>query len=279
MEFIQFHPTGLKSSSILISESARGEGGVLIDKDRKRFVDELATRDEVAREIFNKYKNGEDTFLDISKLDENFLKENLPQEIKLAQIYEGVDAFKEPIPIKPVAHYTIGGIDVDKHCKSSTDGLFAVGEVANIKVHGANRLGGNSLLDCVVFGQIVADEAVKFSKKQNFYNEKVESLNRNFIENLFSKKRDKNFYELKNELAEIMYSKVGIIRSEKSLLEAKSFIDSIDIDNLSISDKSKLYNSELVNFLEFKNSLSVASYVIDFALERKVSVGAHFRED
>lgn len=165
MEFIQFHPTALKNSSILISESARGAGGHLLNSKGERFTNELAPRDEVARAIHNEIERGEDVFLDIRHLGEAFIDEELPQERKLAKLYENVDPIYELIPIKPVAHYTMGGIEVDKNSQTKLEGLFAVGECASHKVHGANRLGGNSLLELVVFGKQAGESAAKHAKK------------------------------------------------------------------------------------------------------------------
>lgn len=275
MEFIQFHPTSLKSSSILISESARGEGGVLINSNGERFIDELATRDEVARAIFLEYQNDREVFLDLTKLDENFLKENLPQEIKLAKIYEGVDAFNEPIPIKPSAHYSIGGIDVDIDCKTNIDGLFAVGECANVKMHGANRLGGNSLLEIIAFGKRAGEKSREYIKDIDF----VEIEEKSDIENIFAKETKKSFYEEKHKIEAILYNKVGVFRDEEGLKEALNYIENINIDEFGIKDKSKTFNTELIEFLEFKNMVEVSKAVIKSALFRKESRGAHFRND
>ncbi|MCF6201608.1 MAG: FAD-dependent oxidoreductase, partial [Hydrogenimonas sp.] len=163
MEFIQFHPTALKSSGILVSESARGAGGKLVNSKGERFVDELKPRDVVAKAIWEQIESGEEIFLDIRDLGERFIDENLPQERKLSMLYEGVDPVKEPIPIKPVAHYAMGGVEVDRNHMTCIDGLFAAGECANAYVHGANRLGGNSLLETVVFGREAGDNAASFA--------------------------------------------------------------------------------------------------------------------
>ncbi len=276
MEFIQFHPTALKKSSILISESARGEGGILINSDGERFIDELATRDEVARAIYLQYKNNKEVFLDLRKLDKEFLKQHLPQEIKLAKIYEGVDAFNEPIPIKPSAHYSIGGIEVDINCKTNIDGLFAVGECANAKMHGANRLGGNSLLEIITFGLRVGESAKEYIKDKDF--SEIDDLS-NDIDELFNKKAIKSFYKEKEKISELLYEKVGLFRDENGLNEALNYVESINIDEFGIEDKSKVFNTELIEFLEFKNMLEISKVVIKSALNRKVSIGVHFRSD
>ncbi|MGB5966481.1 MAG: FAD-dependent oxidoreductase, partial [Sulfurimonadaceae bacterium] len=161
MEFVQFHPTGLKNSSILISESARGAGGLLLNARGERFTDELQPRDALSRAIHDEIEKSGKVFIDIRHLGETFIDHELPQERKLAKLYENVDPVHDIIPIKPVAHYTMGGIAVDENAESSLKGLFAAGECANHNVHGANRLGGNSLLELVVFGKEAGVNAAK----------------------------------------------------------------------------------------------------------------------
>ncbi len=161
MEFIQFHPTAMKSSLILVSEGARGEGGYLVNSNGDRFIDELLPRDVVSRAIFNEIISDRDVFIDLRHLGEKRLLELLPQELLLCRVHEGIDPVRELIPIRPVSHYTMGGIDVDSKFRvNGLDGLYAVGECSNSKVHGANRLGGNSLLEIVAFGMEVGEIAV-----------------------------------------------------------------------------------------------------------------------
>ncbi len=282
MEFIQFHPTALKSSSILISESARGEGGVLINSDGARFVDELSTRDEVARAIYLQMQKNKSVFLDLRKLDKNFLMENLPQEIKLAKLYENIDVFTEPIPIKPSAHYSIGGIDVNLKCETNIDGLYAVGECSNAKVHGANRLGGNSLLEIIVFGLIAGESAKEYIKDKNFNNFEIRDYkNSDFIDELLKDNSDnnKNFYEEKHKLSKLLYEKVGLFRDEVNLKEALNYVENINLSEFSIKDKNRIFNTELVEFIEFKNMIEITKVVIKSAIERKESIGVHFRSD
>jgi len=210
MEFVQFHPTGLKNSSILISESARGEGGYLLNSKGERFTNELAPRDEVSRAINEQILAGEEVFLDIRHLGEAFIDENLPQERKLALLYENVDPVKDLIPIKAVAHYTMGGIEVDNKSQTSVSGLFACGECANHKVHGANRLGGNSLLEIIVFGREAGKSAAKYSfcdeKCQNDFDLKTMA---NFIDASKEFTNEIDFYEKRTYVGELFYQKVG----------------------------------------------------------------------
>jgi len=272
MEFVQFHPTALKNSSILIGESARGEGGYLVNSDGKRFVDELAPRDVVARAIDNELKNGKDVFIDIRHLGEEFIEKELPQERKLSILYEGIDPTKELIPIKPSAHYSMGGVDVDSTCRTNLKGLFAVGECANQKVHGANRLGGNSLLEIVVFGRIAGKSAVEFAKDVEL-KEVQTSLH---VESVLNYSNEVDFYKVKKELGELLYENVGIVRTKTSLQKAKEYLQNIDITKMGVIDKSKVYNTNLTDFLEFVNMVEVSKAVVDGALSRDESCGAHF---
>jgi len=276
MEFVQFHPTGLKNSSILISESARGEGGYLLNSKGERFTNELAPRDEVSRAINAEIEKGEDIFLDIRHLGEAFIDEGLPQERKLAKLYENVDPVHELIPIRPVAHYTMGGISVDKNSQTSVSGLYACGECANHRVHGANRLGGNSLLEIVVFGR-EAGKSAALEAKEYKDNASLEVNNRPYIF-LSSKEHRVDFYKVRDELGDLFYKNVGIVRTKEELLEAQKSLEKIkeQLPQMGVKDASQLYNTNLVEFLEFKNILEVSQTVIESAIKREVSIGAHY---
>ncbi len=284
LEFIQFHPTALKNSLVLISESARGEGAYLINSDNKRFVNELSSRDIVSKAVYEQIQKGKDVFLDLRHLDVNHLKEVMPQELKLCQIYEGIDATKNLIPIKPVVHYTMGGVEIKENHESTTiKGCFIIGEVANSKVHGANRLGGNSLLEIIVFGLEAGREAAYLSKNVKFSkpNDKYLKAEQTYISNIFAKENIFNFYDYKNSLGNIMYEKVGIIRDKESLNSALKDIKEIEekFFKMGIKDKSKKSNIELVNFLEFRNALTLAPLITASAITREESRGAHYRVD
>jgi len=187
MEFVQFHPTALRHSSILISESARGEGGYLVNSKGERFIDELLPRDVVARAIFSQISQGEEVFLDIRHLGEERLLQLMPQEVNLARLHEGVDPVCELIPIKPVAHYTMGGIDVNSNLEvNGLKNCYAVGECSNAKIHGANRLGGNSLLEIVSLGRFVGEIASQSLSKEKFEVTDTQlEKDKEFIESLF----------------------------------------------------------------------------------------------
>jgi len=273
MEFVQFHPTGLKNSSILISESARGEGGYILNSEGERFTNELAPRDEVSRALDAEIKKGEEIFLDIRHLGEEFINEGLPQERKLAKLYENVDPVHDLIPIKPVAHYTMGGIEVDNNSQTNLEGLYACGECSNHRVHGANRLGGNSLLEIVVFGKEAGVNAAKRAKSMESH--ATGSAKDDFLEQEFSHEVD--FYELREMMGDLLYNKVGIVRCERELREAAAFIEETkkNLLRMGAKDKAQRYNTNLAEFLEFRNMLDVAEVVVSSALSRKESVGAH----
>jgi len=276
MEFVQFHPTALKNSSILISESARGEGGYLLNSKGERFTNELAPRDIVSRAINEEINKGEDIFLDIRHLGETFIDEGLPQERKLAKLYENIDPVFELIPIKPVAHYTMGGIEVDHHSKTSLDGLYACGECANHRVHGANRLGGNSLLEIVVFGKEAGLNAAKYAKEQIQIVPKTSDDE--FVSELKEYANEFCFYAEREKIGDLFYKDVGIVRTKKQLNAALSEIEKIktNLHKYGVTDKRKEYNSNLVEFIEFRNILDVCMEVLKGALSRDVSCGAHY---
>jgi len=282
MEFIQFHPTALKHSCILVSESARGEGGYLVNEAGERFVDELKPRDEVARAIFSQMKEGQRVFLDVRHLGKAKLMELLPQEVELCKIHEHVDPAKELIPIKPVAHYSMGGIDVDGALEvNGIKGCFAAGECSNAKVHGANRLGGNSLLEITAFGRFAGENAFKHavyasSKPADDAQRRKDEAE---IEALFAQESGESFYTYRERLGELFYEKVGIVRENAQLSEALEEVIAMQVaqKQMGISDKSQSNNQNLVEFLEFKNALLLAPAIISAAIARDESRGAHFK--
>lgn len=276
MEFVQFHPTALKNSSILISESARGEGGYLLNSQGERFTDELAPRDVVSRAIDAQIRKGEDVFLDIRHLGEAFIEANLPQERKLAKLYENIDPVHELIPIRAVAHYTMGGIEVDHKSATSLGGLFACGECANHRVHGANRLGGNSLLEIVVFGKEAGVNAAKFAKTNGVSRPVVSETS--LADEVKEYENVLDFYAKRKHIGDMFFKNVGIVRTKEELEEALTEVQNIkeNLSKLGVSDTSKAYNTNLVEFLEFINSLDVCEAVVQSALQRKVSCGAHY---
>ncbi len=279
MEFVQFHPTGLRKSGILISESARGAGGYLVNEKGERFVDELQARDEVSRAIWQEIERGGEVFLDIRHLGEAFIDENIPQERKLSIMYEGVDPVTEMMPIAPVAHYSMGGIVVDEELMSTVSGLFAVGECSDAHVHGANRLGGNSLLEIVTFGKMAGKNAALFAQNGAIMIEQVAPSDE--IEALFEQESVHDFYERREALGHLLYTQAGIVRRREGLeilLEELRVMEK-ELPMMGITDCSRIYNTNLIEFLKFKNALLVAGMVAKSALEREESRGAHYRSD
>ncbi len=283
MEFVQFHPTGLKNSSILISESARGAGGHLLNAHGERFTDELQPRDALSRAIHDEIEKSGKVFIDIRHLGEDFIDHELPQERKLAILYENVDPAHDIIPIKPVAHYTMGGIAVDENAQSSLKGLFAAGECANHNVHGANRLGGNSLLELVVFGKEAGVNAAKAAKKMpdEPLSEKEIESSQAMLKAVRCYTNEFDFYESREQIGELFYKNAGIRRTEAKLTTALQQVRAFQhkVPKMGVSDRSTAYNTNLVEFLEFTNMLALAEVMLEGMLARKESRGAHFRDD
>ena len=282
MEFIQFHPTALKHSCILISESARGEGGYLVNESGERFVDELKPRDKVARAIFSQIEEGQRVYLDLRHLGEKKLMELLPQEVALCKLHEHVDPAKERIPIKPVAHYSMGGIDVDYALEvNGIKGCFAAGECSNAKVHGANRLGGNSLLEITAFGRFAGENAYKYAIYASSKPADETQLQKDHgeLEATFTHESSINFYTYREALGTLFYEKVGIVRENTKLDEALEEVITMQValKQMGIHDKNRTNNQNLVEFLEFQNALLLAPTIISAAIARDESRGAHYK--
>ncbi len=279
IEFVQFHPTTLHHRPLLISEGTRGEGAHLINKDGERFVDELAERDIVARAIQKEIEEGRGidgaVHLDLRHLDDDVVLGRLSQIHKIAKEFADIDCTKQPIPVKPGVHYFMGGISTNEECETEIKGLFAAGECACAGIHGANRLGGNSLMETVVFGKKAGQNATKYVKNtpanilQN--HEKPEYLN---------EKGNENPYEIKNELKTEMLLSAGIFRHEDSLFKGLKSIKELKerYKNIQINNSSPYYFS-FYNTLELKNMLDIAEAILKAAIERKESRGAHYRTD
>jgi succinate dehydrogenase / fumarate reductase flavoprotein subunit len=282
MEFVQFHPTALKGSGVLISESARGAGGRLVNEDGERFVDELKPRDVVSRAIWHEISRGKEVFLDIRHLGESFIEENIPQERKLCKSYAGIDPVDELIPIAPVAHYSMGGIDVDETLMGSIDGLFAVGECANAHIHGANRLGGNSLLEIVSLGLSAGEHAVRFAKERVDTPRSIDTKQTtNTISALLNTENSINFYERRETLGKLCYTEAGIVKERNGLEHLLDTTDAMiaELPQMGLFDKGNIYNTNLTERIKFENTLMLARVVTQSALAREESRGAHYRTD
>ena len=285
MEFVQFHPTSLKENRILISESARGEGGYLVDQHGDRFIDELKPRDEVSRAIYEKIKNNDKVYLDLRHIGLKEIKELMPQEYNLTYEFTGLKMDEHIIEITPSTHYTMGGIKVDIDGKTNIKNLYACGECASTRVHGANRLGGNSLLEIITFGRIAGKNAslnthniTNFST--NDFIQDIELLNNNLNE-ILALPNKINFQEVKAELGKLLFEKVGLFRDEKNLHEALLDIQKWEkqIPLMGVEDKSKIYNTDFKEFLEFRKMIELSQTIVLAAIQRKESRGAHYRID
>lgn len=297
MEFVQFHPTTLYGTNILITEGARGEGGILLNKNGERFMKryapnslDLAPRDVVARAIEQEINEGRgfnDSYvhLDLRHLGADLIKERLPGIRQISMDFAGVDPIKESIPIQPGQHYSMGGIEVDINGCTSLSGLYAAGECSCVSVHGANRLGGNSLLETVVFGRLVANKIIKDipnikeAPEEPMQNATTEVHER--IKNILERKNRENPFKIRDALTRTMSSKLGIFREadkmKEGLLEIKKMQKKIS--QYSISNKNMAVNQALVRFLELEYMLQLAQCVADGALKREESRGSHKRTD
>ena len=300
MEFIQFHPTTLFGTNILVSEGARGEGAYLLNNKGERFLAdyedsrekmELSPRDIVARNLVREMEkgggfDGRYLHLDLRHLGKEKIEERLPGIRELSMKFAGIDPEMEPIPVQPGQHYTMGGIDADAEGKTVVKGLFAAGECACVSVHGANRLGGNSLLEALVFGAIAGEGAASYIKgDENTKGEGIvlDSLKREEeeIKGLMASGGKERVPELWEELNGVMDEKIGIFREERSLKEGLNKVKELKerSKGLALSYKGKRFNYELYWALELIGSIDVAEAVILGALERRESRGSHFRTD
>ena len=300
MEFLQFHPTGLRKSAILVTEAARGEGGHLLNNRGERFMKkyapekmELGPRDLVSRSIMTEIREGrgfrdeegrEYVHLDLTHLGAEKIKERLPQIRELAIDFEGIDPIKEPIPIKPTAHYAMGGIHTNVKCETPIEGIYAAGEAQCVSVHGANRLGGNSLLDIVVFGNVAGKEAVRYAEGTDFVNggEGILKDDIKFIQELMNKESKETLGDMRNELGEIMFKHFGVFKNEQEMQEGYNKLKDLiqrAHNHLGVEDKSKVFNLDLQSTLEFFNLLEIADVLAYASLQRKESRGTFYRDD
>ncbi len=306
MEFVQFHPTGLAGSGILMSEAARGEGGKLINSKGERFMSkyapeklELAPRDLVSRSITKEIlegrgvgKNKDCVYLDLTHLGEKVIMERLPELRDLALTFLGLDMIKDPIVIAATAHYSMGGIPVDitgkvrMNANQTTKGLYAAGECSCVSVHGANRLGANSVLEALFFGRHVGENIAKDLDKENYLEliEANESDAKNAIdeiEKILQNNGDEKVANLREELQVSMTENAGVFRIKESLEKQKKILQQLKkrYQNIRIEDKSKVYNTDLQEALELGHMLDFATFIVEGAIAREESRGAHHRDD
>ncbi len=311
MEFIQYHPTGLPGTGILMTEGCRGEGGIIVNKDGYRYLQdygmgpetpigepknkymELGPRDKVSQAFWHeqqkgntiKHELGDVVMLDLRHLGEEYLNERLPFICELAKAYVNVDPAKEPIPIRPTVHYTMGGIETNAQNETCIKGLFAVGECSSVGLHGANRLGSNSLAELVVFGRVAGENAAKRAQEfQNWNDQAIEAQMQavqDRIDALLAQEGDENWAEIRTEMGHTMEAGCGIYRQEDLM---QTTIDKLAelrerFKKISIKDKGKVFNTDLLYAIEIGYGLEVAESMACSAILRRESRGAHQRLD
>ena len=316
MEFIQYHPTGLPGTGILITEAARGEGGILVNKDGYRYLQdydlgtpldindpkhpvkksmELGPRDRLSQAFVAEREKGRTVsgpyghvvYLDIRHLGEKKIDKKIPFVRELSKNYAGIDPVYEPIPVRPVVHYMMGGIDTDITGATALPGFYAAGECACVSINGANRLGSNSLTELLVFGRRAGTAAAQFALENTVLDtallelqasDEQERIRRNFFCKDGGTER---IFTLRKEMNETMETSAGIYRSEKSLRETRDKIKELKdrFSNINMEDKSLNFNTELTTALELEFMLDVAETIVYSALERTESRGSHQRTD
>lgn len=294
MEFVQFHPTTLKSTGILISEGARGEGAYLVNSKGERFMKryapkamELASRDVVSRAEQQEIEDNRGVdgcvFLDLRHLGESLIDERLPQIRQLSIDFEGIDLVKDIVPIKPGAHYSMGGIKTDVRGATNIKGIYAAGECACVSVHGANRLGGNSLLDAIVFGRRAGYAASQYAKETTLaeFPENALRDTAQGIAVIINRANGEKTADLRDELAYVMSRYVGVFRDKNRLDTALAEIMKLKAryENISVEDKGDIFNTELISALELGHLMTIAECIVLSAINRRESRGAHYRLD
>ena len=303
MEFVQYHPTGLPGTGILITEASRGEGGHLYNKDGERFLvtrdygvgdkAELGPRDMLSRAIIREMQAGrafegsygQYVHLDLRHLGEKMIDRKLPFVRELARNYVGVDPVHEPIPVRPVVHYMMGGIDTDVDAATVMPGLYAAGETAAVSINGANRLGSNSLTECLVFGRRAGESAARFAGEAGEGNESVlveqAKAEAGRLDALRAKPGGEKISQIRREMNSAMEAGCGVFRDQASMDATVQTMAELKgrYADIGLSDRSRVFNTEIVQAMELRNMLDVAEAVAFTASKRPESRGAHTRTD
>lgn len=306
MEFVQFHPTGLVKIGVLVSEAARGEGGILLNKDGERFMEriaptvkDLAPRDMVARSMITEIREGRGfqwsdgspyIKLDLTHLGAAKIEEKLPDIAGFARTYLGIDPVKEPIPVHPTTHYAMGGIPTNVNTEVILDakgtvlnGVYAAGECACVSVHGANRLGTNSLLDLVVFGKRAGQAATEYLRhaKMPTLPKDAGKTTEDWVQSVIDNDGSESLNDIRNEMQMEMMDKVSVFREEDGMQHAVAKLKELRqrLKNVPVRDKGKVFNMDLVERLEMEFTIDSAETTAVSALNRKESRGAHSRVD
>ncbi len=292
VEFMQFHPTTLYPTGILITEGCRGEGGTLLNSEGERFMKryapnamELASRDVVSRSEQTEIDEGRgvngSVLLDLRHLGGERIVERLPGTREVSLTYLGIDPIREPIPVRPGAHYHMGGVDTDVDGRTELEGLFAAGEAACVSVHGANRLGGNSLMETITFGRRAGRAAAEWALQHTTVDvpESLEADAGRELERLLSRTEGERPWAIRNELAESMHRNFGLFRDERRMLEQRDTIAALRerYANVVVEDKGRVFNSDLTQALELGSLLDLAACMLEPGIARKESRGAHSR--
>jgi succinate dehydrogenase / fumarate reductase flavoprotein subunit len=304
MEFFQFHPTGLYRLGVLLSEGARGEGAVIRNRDGERFMEryaptikDLAPRDVVSRSIYQEIKEGRGlgpkgdyVYLDLTHLDPKILEEKLPDITEFARVYLQVEPTREPVPIQPTAHYAMGGIptDVDARVITGSEetpvpGLYAAGECACVSVHGANRLGTNSLLDIIVFGRRGGAHMARYAAEaeRSDLPRDATTPTLDLLDGILTRQAGDNVADIRSELQDSMFDLAFVVRTEESLAKMDELLIGLRerYGRIAVGDRGSVYNTDLMEAVEVGFLLDCASALVAAAQARDESRGAHYRED